>query len=187
LSDSLQKSDQNILKPKYHRNKGCTEWFDYFSEFTPFVVYSVKNSVIENSSKDAFLGGSPLQLSPNPEVSDFQYEWERGLKEARITEEDDEDDEVMSIPLECSLPNRDLQEFLRETGGDSLEDLKKYIPTEEDSKDRIIDDLLGTAEAEALKEIKGIHEEDLTNQEVTMFKPQYIQTEESLDRELFSS
>jgi len=32
------------------------------------------------------------------------------LKEARITEEDD--DEVLSIPFECSLPNMDLQAFL---------------------------------------------------------------------------
>lgn len=36
-----------------------------------------------------------------------------GIKDARITEEDDDD--ALSIPFECSLPNMELQEFLRET------------------------------------------------------------------------
>lgn len=51
------------------------------------------------------------------------------MKEARITEEDDDD--VLSIPFECSLPNMDLQAFLQETHWplDTMNsDLKKYIP-----------------------------------------------------------
>lgn len=80
-----------------------------------------------------------------------------------------------------------LQEFLGEThrGCDTLQtqnDLRKYIPTEE-SKEFQLDDLLWTAEADAIHEAKGLEKllsldnrganfSLQSNQEITVFRPQ---------------
>ena len=54
----------------------------------PFIVYSVKT--FGENSKHKWIGSDNFLR----------------LKEAKITEEDD--DEALSIPFECSLPNMDL-------------------------------------------------------------------------------
>lgn len=135
--------DREIFKQEFRKNIGYTEWIDYYSN--PFIVKSVQNNV-----------GSNFELESRPESPNVL----------------NDTDGNMSIPLECSLPNKDLLDFLS-TNPNGLE---KYIPTESDGHGTgILNDLLRTQEEEALREIKG------TDEEVTVFKPVF--TNESVDQE----
>jgi len=57
----------------------------------------------------------------------------------------------MTIPFECSLPNRELSEFMK---SGTNNDLLKYIPTE-DSREDVLGELLRTEEEEAIQEARG--------------------------------
>lgn len=81
-------------------------------------MYSVKNQIQMNSLQDAYV--SNKYWANHSWIQSKTDDW-LNVKEAWITEEDDDD--ALSIPFECSLPQMRLQDFLGDTwwGSDTFQ------------------------------------------------------------------